>query len=134
VLQQTEMDARVSLVDQLSQEVGPVILINTFTVAPEDVDQLLQAEPPTRRTSRPSLGSSPPSCTAASPAAACSSTTPFGNPSPPSETPSPPLPTKLRELSRLEGGLAAPVPEGRGARHLRRPLENARNVSPSPAA
>jgi heme-degrading monooxygenase HmoA len=43
MLQQTEMDAHVRLVDQLSQEVGPVILINTFTVAPEDVDQLLQA-------------------------------------------------------------------------------------------
>ena len=33
---------RVPLADQLSEEVGPVILINTFQVAPEDVDALLR--------------------------------------------------------------------------------------------
>jgi hypothetical protein len=38
VLQLAEMDDRVRLADQLSEEVGPVILINTFHVAPEDVD------------------------------------------------------------------------------------------------
>jgi heme-degrading monooxygenase HmoA len=43
MLQRTEMDERVRLADQLSQEVGPVILINTFTVAPEDADALLEA-------------------------------------------------------------------------------------------
>ena len=37
------MDDRVSLMDQLSQEVGPVILINTFKVAPEDAEALLAA-------------------------------------------------------------------------------------------
>jgi hypothetical protein len=33
MLQLAEMDDRVPLADQLSQEVGPVILINTFRVA-----------------------------------------------------------------------------------------------------
>jgi heme-degrading monooxygenase HmoA len=43
MLQRIEMDDRVSLADQLSEEVGPVILINTFQVAPEDADALLEA-------------------------------------------------------------------------------------------
>jgi heme-degrading monooxygenase HmoA len=44
MLQLTEMDDRVPLADQLTQEVGPVILINTFLqVAPSDVDALLEA-------------------------------------------------------------------------------------------
>jgi hypothetical protein len=43
MLQRTEMDERVGLVDQLAVEVGPVILVNTFKVAPEDIDELLQA-------------------------------------------------------------------------------------------
>jgi heme-degrading monooxygenase HmoA len=43
MLQLTEMDDRVPLADQLTQEVGPVILINTFRVAPSDVDALLAA-------------------------------------------------------------------------------------------
>jgi heme-degrading monooxygenase HmoA len=38
-----EMDERVSLRAQLAQEVGPVTLINTFTVDPGELDQLLQA-------------------------------------------------------------------------------------------
>jgi heme-degrading monooxygenase HmoA len=38
-----EMDDRVSIRDQLSRETGPVILINTFKVAPEDADALLEA-------------------------------------------------------------------------------------------
>jgi hypothetical protein len=37
------MDAHVSIADQLSEEVGPVILVNTFTVVPDDVDALLEA-------------------------------------------------------------------------------------------
>jgi quinol monooxygenase YgiN len=36
-----EMDERVSFREQLQQETGPVVLINTFTVPPEDVDRLL---------------------------------------------------------------------------------------------
>ena len=43
MLRRTEMDDRVGLAHQLAGEVGPVILINTFRVAPEDVDQLLAA-------------------------------------------------------------------------------------------
>ena len=43
MLQRAEMDSNVALFDQLAQEVGPVILVNTFTVAPEDVDALLTA-------------------------------------------------------------------------------------------
>jgi heme-degrading monooxygenase HmoA len=43
MLRRVEMDARVSIADQLSQEVGPVILVNTFTVVPDDVDALLEA-------------------------------------------------------------------------------------------
>ena len=43
MLQRTEMDKNVGLFDQLAEEVGPIILINTFTVAPEDVDRLLAA-------------------------------------------------------------------------------------------
>ena len=38
-----EMDERVSIRDQLSQENGPVILVNTFRVAPKDADALLEA-------------------------------------------------------------------------------------------
>ena len=43
MLQRIEMDDRVGLADQLAGEVGPVILVNTFRVAPEDVEQLLEA-------------------------------------------------------------------------------------------
>ena len=43
MLQRTEMDERIGLADQLVEEVGPVILVNTFKVAPEDIDELLQA-------------------------------------------------------------------------------------------
>jgi heme-degrading monooxygenase HmoA len=43
VLQRIEMDERVSLFDQLSEEVGPVVLVNTFKVAPEDAEALLDA-------------------------------------------------------------------------------------------
>ncbi len=43
MLQRIEMDEQVTLGEQLAGEVGPVVLINTFRVAPEDVDQLLQA-------------------------------------------------------------------------------------------
>ena len=42
MLQLREMDDRVPLADQLAEEVGPVILINTFTVAPQDADALLE--------------------------------------------------------------------------------------------
>ncbi|MER0240322.1 antibiotic biosynthesis monooxygenase family protein [Fulvimarina sp. MAC8] len=38
-----EMDPTVSLASQMADEGGHVILINTFTVPPEDVDNLLEA-------------------------------------------------------------------------------------------
>ncbi len=43
MLRGIEMDDRVGLADQLAGEVGPVILVNTFRVAAEDVDRLLEA-------------------------------------------------------------------------------------------
>ena len=38
-----EMDAAITLADQLGDDGGPVILVNTFTVPGEDADQLLAA-------------------------------------------------------------------------------------------
>ena len=38
-----EMDERVTLRDQMAQDVGPVVLINTFTVHPDELDQLMRA-------------------------------------------------------------------------------------------
>jgi heme-degrading monooxygenase HmoA len=43
MVQMMEMDERVTLREQLGQEVGPVILINIFNVDPEEADQLLEA-------------------------------------------------------------------------------------------
>ena len=37
-----EMDENVTLKSQLDQDVGPVVLLNKFTVKPEDVDQFLK--------------------------------------------------------------------------------------------
>src|ERR671929_1660901 len=41
--QLVEMDRHVSLFEQMEQEVGPVVLINTFTVEPEEADRLQEA-------------------------------------------------------------------------------------------
>ena len=38
-----EMDRAVTLADQMRDEAGPVVLINTFTVDPADVDALMVA-------------------------------------------------------------------------------------------
>jgi len=43
MLTRKEMDQQVTLFDQLKEEVGPIVLFNTFTVAPEDADALLAA-------------------------------------------------------------------------------------------
>jgi hypothetical protein len=43
MLQLREIDDRVRLADQLTDEAGPVTLINTFTVAPQDAGALLAA-------------------------------------------------------------------------------------------
>ena len=42
-VQRAEMDERVTFIQQLQQETGSVVLINTFRVAPEEVDHLLAA-------------------------------------------------------------------------------------------
>jgi hypothetical protein len=38
-----EMDENVTLREQMAQDIGPVFLINKFTVKLEEVDQLLEA-------------------------------------------------------------------------------------------
>ena len=43
MLKRIEMDRQVTLFDQLAKEVGPVVLVNTFQVAPEDADALVDA-------------------------------------------------------------------------------------------
>ena len=43
MLKFTEMDSKVTLIQQMETDVSPVLLINRFTVTPEDVDQLLKA-------------------------------------------------------------------------------------------
>ena len=42
MVQIVEMDENVTLKLQLEEDVGPVILLNKFTVQPEDVDQFLK--------------------------------------------------------------------------------------------
>jgi hypothetical protein len=43
MLKFVEMDERVTLAEQMGLNITPVILINKFTVAEEDADQLLRA-------------------------------------------------------------------------------------------
>ncbi len=43
MLQFSEMDAKVRIFDQIEDRGGPVVLINTFTVAPEEAGQLERA-------------------------------------------------------------------------------------------
>ena len=43
MLKRVEMDNHVTLFEQLGREVGPVVLVNTFQVEPEDADALLEA-------------------------------------------------------------------------------------------
>ena len=43
MLTRVEMDNHVTLFEQLAQEVGPVILVNTFRVDAQDADALLEA-------------------------------------------------------------------------------------------
>jgi heme-degrading monooxygenase HmoA len=37
-----EMDANVTFTEQLAQTTGPVVLINTFSIAPEDAERFLE--------------------------------------------------------------------------------------------
>ena len=103
MLQRIEMDEHVPLADQLANEVGPVTLINTFKVAPEDADTLLEAwaadaaylkTKPVFISTQRLRGSA--------------------------------VPGDLRPLSGLDRGLTASVPEGGRARHLRGPLARRR--------
>jgi heme-degrading monooxygenase HmoA len=43
MLKFTEMDSKVTLRAQMESDVSPVVLINRFEVAPEEVEQLLEA-------------------------------------------------------------------------------------------
>jgi quinol monooxygenase YgiN len=43
MLKFTEMDFNVTLIQQMEADISPVVLINRFTVTPEEVDQLLKA-------------------------------------------------------------------------------------------
>ena len=43
MIQLIEMDSQVSLQEQMELDEGPIVLINTFTVAQEDVDALISA-------------------------------------------------------------------------------------------
>jgi heme-degrading monooxygenase HmoA len=43
MLKRIEMDEQVSLMQQLSSDQSPVVLVNVFKVAPEDADALLEA-------------------------------------------------------------------------------------------
>jgi hypothetical protein len=64
-----EMDERVTYVQQLQQETGPVVLVNQFNVAPGDADRLLQAWADDAAFMRRRPASYRPRCTAASPGA-----------------------------------------------------------------
>jgi hypothetical protein len=72
MLQRIEMDEHVALGDQLAEEVGPVTLINTFKVAPEDADTLLEAWAADAAYLKTKPGFISTSSTAVSPAAGCS--------------------------------------------------------------
>lgn len=43
MVQFVEMDNRVTLADQMAEDVGPVVLINKFTVAENEAERLLEA-------------------------------------------------------------------------------------------
>ena len=43
MLKRVEMDNHVTLFEQLGREVGPVVLVNTFRVEPDDAEALLEA-------------------------------------------------------------------------------------------
>jgi heme-degrading monooxygenase HmoA len=43
MLKFTEMDSKVTLLEQIETDVSPVVLINRFDVAPDEVEQLLEA-------------------------------------------------------------------------------------------
>jgi len=58
-----EMDENVTLKSQLEEDVGSVILLNKFTVKPEDVDQFLKVFATTTEMFKQQPDLSPLSCT-----------------------------------------------------------------------
>ena len=70
--QLVEMDRHVSLFEQMEQQVGSVILIHTFTVEPEEADQLQEAwASDAAFVKQQPLAPSPRSCTGASEGVRC---------------------------------------------------------------
>lgn len=117
----TEMDGQVSLFAQIEANVGPVILINTFTVKPEEADDLLKAwaadaaymkqQPGVHLDSAPprdrwELGVRQLRGLGVDRALQASIQQPR-------------VPIEAGELSSERGGVASPFQEGRGPRHLR---------------
>ena len=75
-----EMDERVSIFAQMEENVGPVILINKFSVAPEDFDSFLQGWTRNARNLRSNQDSSQHNYTKVSVQSGISLTMQFGNP------------------------------------------------------
>ena len=90
--QLVEMDRHVSLFEQMEEQVGSVILINTFTVEPEEADQLQEAWASDAAFMKQQPGFISTQLHRGIGGARCSSTTPCGNrlntSSRPSATPS----------------------------------------------
>jgi hypothetical protein len=74
-----EMDERVTISAQWEENVGPVILINKFSVSPEDFDQFLKHGPPKLGNLKSSQGSSLHNYTGVSVGAVLLLTMQFGN-------------------------------------------------------
>jgi heme-degrading monooxygenase HmoA len=51
-----EMDENVTLKSQLEEDVGPIIVVNKFTVKPEDVDEFLKVFEDTTKMFKQQLG------------------------------------------------------------------------------
>ena len=128
MLQRIEMDEHVPLADQLAEEVGPVTLINTFKVAPEDSDALLNAW-----AADAAYLKTKPGFISTQLYRGIAGSGVFVEPGGlgvggglPQRLRGSAVPGDLRPLSGLDGGLTASVPEGGRARHLRGPLARRR--------
>jgi hypothetical protein len=114
-----EMDERLTLQEQMQQEVGPVFLINKFTVKPDEADQLLKAWADDTSYMKRQPGFSLLNFTEASVEAACLSIMPSGIRSNTSGAPSAiPIPRTLEGLSAEFSSLPPLFPEARCARIL----------------
>ncbi len=87
--QLVEMDRHVSLFEQMDEQVGSVILINTFTVEPEEADQLQEAWASDAAFMKQQPGFISTQLHRGIGGAQCSSTTPCGNRLSTSSGPSP---------------------------------------------